>query len=201
MAPGRGEPLTLADPRALRVPGAPSFAERSGLRPPPPPPGLPCARAEGRRRPPHAGGGEWRKGLLCVPGRRGRLFLFFPQLKTPARDGRRRRRLHAPARCSSYLTAAAWSVGRASGRSSPAAAPAGCAPRPRPRALPRLGPLATRAAAAPVRMRIRDPAVERAPAARPVAPVRPCPRPHVQAERLRPPRGARGSPSVGHPPP
>lgn len=125
-------------PRALHVPGAPSFAERSGLRLPPPPPGLPCARAEGRRRPPHAGGGEWREGLLCVPGRRGRLLFFFPPLKTPARDGRRRRLLHAPARCSSYLTAAAWSVGRASGRSSPAAAPAGCAPRPRSRALSRL---------------------------------------------------------------
>lgn len=67
------------------------------------------------------------------------LLLFPPRLKTPARDWRRRRRLHAPARCSSYLTAAAWSVGRASGRSSPAAAPAGCAPRPRPRALPRFG--------------------------------------------------------------
>lgn len=128
--------------------------------------------------------------------------LLFPPLKTPARDGRRRRRLHAPARCSSYLTAAAWSVGRASGRSSPAAAPAGCAPRPRPRALPRLGPLATRAAAAPVRMRIRDPAGERAPAARPVAPVRPCPRSRLQAERLGPPRGARAGPrawDIRHP--
>lgn len=53
---GRGWPLALADPAPseFRAPGA-SQSERSGLRPPPLPPGIPGARAEGRRRPPHAG--------------------------------------------------------------------------------------------------------------------------------------------------
>lgn len=56
MAPGRRGAAGARRPRAaLRVLGARSFAEPSRLRPPPPPAGNPGARAEGRRRPPHAG--------------------------------------------------------------------------------------------------------------------------------------------------
>ncbi|XP_076797362.1 uncharacterized protein LOC143443667 isoform X2 [Arvicanthis niloticus] len=127
---------------------------------------------------PAAESGE--KGFLVSRGRRGRLFPF-PSSR--ARDGRRRRHLSAPARFNSYLTAAAWSVGRAIGRSSPRGCPCRArAPPAAPRA-PVTRPVATRAAATRVGMRIRDPAGERAPEARLVAPVR---RPSHQAARLGP---------------
>lgn len=130
-----GGPLALADP-ALSAFGAPRASQsghgcaRRRRRPGSPARGL---RGGGVRLMPAAESGE--KGFSVARGRRGRLFPF---PSSTARDGRpRRRRLPAPARCNSYLPAAAWSVGRAIGRSSPpAAAPAGRAPRRRPRALP-----------------------------------------------------------------
>lgn len=122
------------------------------------------------------------------------LLLFPPRLKTPARDWRRRRRLHAPARCSSYLTAAAWSVGRASGRSSPAAAPAGCAPRPRPRALPRLGRSPLGRPLLPSGCAAGTPRGSARPRSGRSLPRGPVPRPGIRLRDWDPPRGARAGP-------
>lgn len=109
-----GGPLALADPAPPSAFWAPRASQsghgcaRRRHRPGSPARGL---RGGGVRLMPATESGE--KGFLVSRDRRGRLFPF---PSSAARDGRRRRRLPAPARCNSYLTAAAWSVGRAIGQ-------------------------------------------------------------------------------------
>lgn len=84
---GRGWPLALADPApsAFRAPRASQSAQgcaRRRRRPGSPARGL---RGGGVRL--MLAGGEGREGLLCVPGRRGRLFFFPPQTPLGTGDG------------------------------------------------------------------------------------------------------------------
>lgn len=117
-------PLALPQPPPPRSGRPPALlGGASGLRPPPRP-GVPAARAELRRGPRHAGGGEGGEGTaLGTAAAAPSVSLgHFSGLET-------RRRLPAPAGCNSYLPAPAWSVGRASGGGR-AGAPPPCLPRP-----------------------------------------------------------------------